>query len=105
VSALEATGAGLIAALEQTGADIRRPPKLPEVVVVTGSGLSSGAFHNTIPDRSPAASAARTSNSRTSAASNRWRAIRLAGSSRGVEASSARHRTSRQRPTPRATSV
>jgi hypothetical protein len=46
VAAIETTGSGLIAALEQTWADIRRrTPELPEVVVVTGTGLSSGAFH------------------------------------------------------------
>jgi hypothetical protein len=46
VAALETTGSGLIAALEQTGADIRRrTPQLPEVVVVTGTGLSPGAVH------------------------------------------------------------
>ena len=46
MTALETTGSGLIAALEQTWTDIRRrTPQLPEVVVVTGTGLSSGAFH------------------------------------------------------------
>jgi hypothetical protein len=46
VTAIETTGSGLITALEQTGADIRRrTPQLPEVVVVTGTGLSSGALH------------------------------------------------------------
>jgi hypothetical protein len=46
VTTIETTGSGLIAALEQTWADIRRrAPELPEVVVVTGTGLSSGAFH------------------------------------------------------------
>jgi hypothetical protein len=46
VTAQETTGSGLIAALEQTWADIRRrTPQLPEVVVVTGTGLSSGAVH------------------------------------------------------------
>jgi hypothetical protein len=46
VTALETTGSGLIAALEQTWADIRRrTPQLPEVVVVTGTGLSSSAVH------------------------------------------------------------
>jgi hypothetical protein len=46
VTALETTGSGLIAALEQTWADIRRrTPELPEVVVVTGTGLSSSALH------------------------------------------------------------
>jgi hypothetical protein len=46
VAALETTGSGLITALEQTGADIRRrTPQLPEVVVVTGTGLSPGAVH------------------------------------------------------------
>jgi hypothetical protein len=46
VTAIETTGSGLIAALEQTWADIRRrTPQLPEVVVVTGTGLSSTAFH------------------------------------------------------------
>ena len=46
MAALETTGSGLIAALEQTGADIRRrTPQLPEVVVVTGTGLSPGAVH------------------------------------------------------------
>ena len=46
MAALETTGSGLIAALEQTWADIRRrTPELPEVVVVTGTGLSSGALH------------------------------------------------------------
>src|SRR5215213_5123107 len=46
VTALQTTGSGLIAALEQTWADIRRrTPELPEVVVVTGTGLSSGAVH------------------------------------------------------------
>jgi hypothetical protein len=46
VTALETTGSGLIAALEQTWADIRRrTPQLPEVVVVTGTGLSSTAMH------------------------------------------------------------
>jgi hypothetical protein len=45
-TAIETTGSGLIAALEQTWADIRRrTPELPEVVVVTGTGLSSTAFH------------------------------------------------------------
>ena len=40
------TGSGLIAALEQTWADIRRrTPELPEVVVVIGTGLSSTALH------------------------------------------------------------
>ena len=42
--AIETTGSGLIAALEQTWTDIRgRTPQLPAVVVVTGTGLSSGA--------------------------------------------------------------
>jgi hypothetical protein len=46
MTALETTGSGLIAALEQTWTDIRRrTPELPEVVVVTGTGLSSGAVH------------------------------------------------------------
>jgi hypothetical protein len=46
VTTLESTGSGLIAALEQTWADIRRrTPELPEVVVVTGTGLSSSALH------------------------------------------------------------
>ena len=46
MTALETTGSGLIAALEQTWADIRRrAPELLEVVVVTGTGLSSGALH------------------------------------------------------------
>src|ERR671939_717948 len=46
MTALETTGSGLIAALEQTWADTRRrTPELPEVVVVTGTGLSSGALH------------------------------------------------------------
>jgi hypothetical protein len=46
MTAIETTGSGLIAALEQTWADIRRrTPELPEVVVVTGTGLSSGALH------------------------------------------------------------
>jgi hypothetical protein len=46
MTALETTGSGLIAALEQTWADIRRrTPQLPEVVVVTGTGLSSSAVH------------------------------------------------------------
>jgi hypothetical protein len=46
MTALETTGSGLIAALEQTWADIRRrTPELPEVVVVTGTGLSSSAVH------------------------------------------------------------
>ena len=46
MTAIETTGSGLITALEQTGADIRRrTPQLPEVVVVTGTGLSSGALH------------------------------------------------------------
>jgi hypothetical protein len=46
VTTLEATGSGLIAALEQTWADIRRrTPERPKVVVVTGTGLSSSAFH------------------------------------------------------------
>jgi hypothetical protein len=46
VPAIETTGSGLIAALEQTWADIRhRTPELPEVVVVTGTGLSSTALH------------------------------------------------------------
>jgi len=46
VTASETTGSGLIAALEQTWADIRRrTPQLPEVVVVTGTGLSSSALH------------------------------------------------------------
>jgi hypothetical protein len=46
VTAIETTGSGLIAALEQTWTDIRgHTPELPEVVVVTGTGLSSGAFH------------------------------------------------------------
>jgi hypothetical protein len=46
VTAQEATGSGLIAALEQTWTDIRRrTPELPEVVVVTGTGLSSTAVH------------------------------------------------------------
>src|SRR5512133_2428566 len=46
VTAIETTGSGLIAALEQTWADIRRrTPELPEVVVVTGTGLSSSAVH------------------------------------------------------------
>ena len=46
MTAQETTGSGLIAALEQTWADIRhRTPQLPEVVVVTGTGLSSGAVH------------------------------------------------------------
>src|SRR4030095_15314564 len=45
-TALETTGSGLIAALEQTWADIRRrTPQLPEVVVVTGTGLSSSPVH------------------------------------------------------------
>jgi len=44
--AIETTGSGLIAALEQTWAGIRRrTPELPEVVVVTGTGLSSSALH------------------------------------------------------------
>ena len=39
MTALETTGSGLIAALEQIWADIRRhTPQLPEVVVVTGTG-------------------------------------------------------------------
>jgi hypothetical protein len=46
VTAIEAIGSGLIAVLEQTWADIRRrTPQLPEVVVVTGTGLSSTALH------------------------------------------------------------
>src|SRR5215212_6449102 len=46
VTALQTTGSGLIAALEQTWADIRRrTPELPEVVVVTGTGLSSSALY------------------------------------------------------------
>jgi hypothetical protein len=46
VATLETTGSGLIAALEQTWADIRqRTPELPEVVVVTGTSLSAGAVH------------------------------------------------------------
>jgi hypothetical protein len=46
VTAIETTGSGLIAALEQTWADLRRrTPQLPEVVVVTGTGLSSAAVH------------------------------------------------------------
>jgi hypothetical protein len=46
LTTIETTGSGLIAALEQTWADIRRrTPQLPEVVVVTGTGLSSTAFH------------------------------------------------------------
>ena len=46
MTTIETTGSGLIAALEQTWADIRRrAPQLPEVVVVTGTGLSAGAFH------------------------------------------------------------
>jgi hypothetical protein len=46
VTAIETTGSGLIAALEQTWTDIRRhTPELPEVVVVTGTGLSSSAVH------------------------------------------------------------
>jgi hypothetical protein len=46
MTALETTGSGLIAALEQTWADIRRrTPQLPEVVMVTGTGLSTGAVH------------------------------------------------------------
>jgi hypothetical protein len=46
VAAIETTGSGLIAALEQTWTDIRhRTPELPEVVVVTGTGLSSSALH------------------------------------------------------------
>ena len=46
MTALETTGSGLIAALEQIWADIRRrTPELPEVVVVTGTGLSSTAVH------------------------------------------------------------
>src|SRR5215213_5360269 len=46
VTALQTTGSGLIAALEQTWTTIRRrTPELPEVVVVTGTGLSSGAVH------------------------------------------------------------
>jgi hypothetical protein len=43
---LETTGSGLITALEQTWADLRRrTPEPPEVVVVTGTGLSSSALH------------------------------------------------------------
>jgi hypothetical protein len=45
VTALETTGSGLIAALEQTWTDIRHTPQLPEVVVVTGTALSSGVLH------------------------------------------------------------
>jgi hypothetical protein len=46
VTAPETTGSGLIAALEQTWSDIRRRTlELPEVVVVTGTGLASGAVH------------------------------------------------------------
>jgi hypothetical protein len=46
VTVIETTGSGLIAALEQTWTDIRhRIPELSEVVVVTGTGLSSGAVH------------------------------------------------------------
>jgi hypothetical protein len=46
VTTIETTGSGLIAALEQTWADIRRhTPQLPEAVIVTGTGLSSSAFH------------------------------------------------------------
>jgi hypothetical protein len=46
VTAVETTCSGLIAALEQTWTDIRhRTPELPEVVVVTGTGLSSSALH------------------------------------------------------------
>jgi hypothetical protein len=46
VTTIQTTGSGLIAALEHTWADIRRRvPELPEVVVVTGTGLASGAFH------------------------------------------------------------
>ena len=46
MTAIETTGSGLIAALEQTWADIRRhTPELPEAVVVTGTGLSSSAVH------------------------------------------------------------
>jgi hypothetical protein len=46
VAAIETTGSGLIAALEQTWADIRRrTPQLPEVVVLTGTSLSPSAVH------------------------------------------------------------
>jgi hypothetical protein len=46
MTALKTTGSGLIAALEQTWAELRRrTSQLPEVVVVTGTGLSSGAVH------------------------------------------------------------
>jgi hypothetical protein len=46
MTALATTGSGLIAALEQTWADIRRrTSELPEVIVVIGTGLSSGAVH------------------------------------------------------------
>ena len=46
MTAVETTCSGLIAALEQTWTDIRhRTPELPEVVVVTGTGLSSSALH------------------------------------------------------------
>jgi hypothetical protein len=46
MATIETTGSGLIAALEQTWTDIRRrTPQLPEVVVVTGTGLSSTAVH------------------------------------------------------------
>jgi hypothetical protein len=46
MTAIETTGSGLIAALEQTWTDIRRrTPELPEVVAVTGTGLSSSSLH------------------------------------------------------------
>ena len=46
MTAIQTTGSGLIAALEQTWADIRHhSSELPEVVVVTGTGLSSAAVH------------------------------------------------------------
>jgi len=46
MTAIETTGSDLIAALEQTWVDLRRRvPELPEVVIVTGTGLSAGAFH------------------------------------------------------------
>ena len=45
MTAIETTGSGLIAALEQTRDQPQPPPQLPEVVVLTGTSLSPSAVH------------------------------------------------------------
>jgi hypothetical protein len=45
VTAIETTGSGLIAALEQSWDQPQPPPNSPEVVVLTGTSLSPSAVH------------------------------------------------------------